>query len=84
VPVRGHAMLPGLQQKRPAPRPTSADWEYNLSKYHGPLGLNAPKGPGTSTGRHSAVPDEIGECPSSDNALSPLLITRWAIVEAGR
>ena len=77
-------MLAGLRHKRLAPRPTSADWGYNLSKYHGPLGLNAPKGPGTSTGRHSAVPDQIGECPSSDIALSPLLSTRWAIVEAGR
>jgi len=77
-------MLPGLQNRRPAPRPNSPDSEYNLSKHYGPLGLNAPKGPGNSTGRHSAVPDQIGECPSSDIALSPLLVTRWAIVEAGR
>jgi hypothetical protein len=77
-------MLPGLQQKRTAPRPTSAAWEYNLSKHYGPLGLNAPKGPGTSTGRHGAVPDQIGECPSSDIALSPLLSTRRANVGAGR
>jgi len=77
-------MLHGLQPKRPAPQPTSADWEYNLSKHYGPLGLNAPKGPGTSTGRHSAVPDQIGECPSSDIALSPLLSTRRANVGAER
>jgi len=30
-----------------------------------------------------AVPDSTDQSPPTDNALSPLLVTRWAIVEAG-